>query len=479
VILAGLTTLLAGIAAGCGYVSSSTSASPSVSASPWQAGNPVARLGGVSFYDHDIQKVFIFGGAAQSGPGAGTAHGRYLSDMWAWDGLAWRAVPPAAADQVPAGLVGAFTAYDPDHKRILLLGGQDQPRQPYLHQLWSWAGGRWTRLPDAPASVDIQGAAMAYDAAGHDLVVVTMPPTFVWGGDPTGVLMDTWLYDGSVWRLANPAHKVPYYPTAMVFDSSSRHVLLSHPTPDATQVWSWDGRDWTVTAESTSSDVALVDGGDLGTLAMDQGNPLARPGQPRPAFRLQGGHWSAAGPVTVGPATVTAPTYDQHRNELVAFSDIWSADGTGQTTSDDTWTWTLAAGWTKHTGSTVTTLPVPWRTPTQSVDYDGHLSPGEVHEIPVAIAQGETLVLHFRWGHAGDKLQFWQTKQAGTTTPQQWATSLDISSNHDDSMYLGPAVDGINGFGVEVVPGTDYLVISDIESPPNEWWHLTIDRYKS
>jgi hypothetical protein len=45
-------------------------------------------------------------------------------------------------------------------------------------------------------------------------------------------------------------------------------------------------------------------------------------------------------------------------------------------------------------------------------------------------------------------------------------------------MYLGPSVDGINGFGVEVVPGTDYLVISDVESPPNEWWHLTIDRYK-
>jgi hypothetical protein len=398
--------------------------------------------------------------------------------MWAWDGLAWRAVPPAPADQVPAGLVGAFTAYDPDHKRILLLGGQDQPRQPYLHQLWSWAGGRWTRLPDAPPSVNLLGGAMAYDAAGHDLVVVTMPSTFAWGGDPTGVLMDTWLYDGSRWRVANPAHKVPYYPTAMVFDSSSRHVLLSHPTRDATQVWSWDGRDWTVTAESISSNVALVDGGDLGTLAMDQGNPLSRPGQPRPAFRLQGGHWSAAGPVTAGPATVTAPTYDQHRTELVAFSDIWSTDGSGQTTSDDTWTWTLAGGWTKHTGSTVTKLPVPWLAPTQSADYDGHLSPGDVHEIPVAIAPGETLVLHFRWGHAGDKLQFWQTKQAGTTTPQQWATFLDTSSNHDDSMYLGPSVDGINGFGVEVVPGTDYLVISDVESPPNEWWHLTIDRYK-
>lgn len=474
-VLAGLAILLTSVAAGCGYARSSTSSS--ASPPPWW-GTPVARSGGVSFYDREAQKVFIYGGVARSGPGAGTSHAPYLSDMWAWDGGGWSAVPLAAADQVPAERVGALTTYDPDQKRILLFGGQALPHEPYIRQLWSWADGRWTRLSDAPIALTVLGGVMAYDAAWHDLVVVTMPPSFHWGtSDPRGVLMDTWLYDGSTWREANPAHRPPFSPTGMVFNSTSHHVLLSDPTRDATQVWRWDGRDWSLTSESIPSDAVLVDGGDLGTLALDQGSPLARPGQPRQVFWLQGGQWSPVGPVTAGPATATAPAYDQHRKQLVAFSDIWSTDQ-GQMTSDDTWTWTLAAGWTKHTGSTVTKLPVPWITPTQSADYEGHISPGDVREVPLAIGEGETVVLHFRWGHVGDKLQVWQTTQAGTTTPQQWATVLDMSSNHDDSMYLGPSLEGIEGFGQAVHPGAVYLVISDLDSPPNEWWHLTIDRYQ-
>jgi hypothetical protein len=95
----------------------------------------------------------------------------------------------------------------------------------------------------------------------------------------------------------------------------------------------------------------LVDGGDLGVLALESGNTMARAGELRRVFRLEGGHWILAGPATTGPGIVLSAVYDQRRQELVAFSDIRAVEfGSHQLTSDDTWTWTLAAGWRKHPG---------------------------------------------------------------------------------------------------------------------------------
>lgn len=193
---------------------------------------------------------------------------------------------------------------------------------------------------------------MAYDTNRHQLVVVNMPPTFRWGpDDPTGVLLDTWLEDDTGWHLSNPAHKLPFGPQGMVFDRSGNRILVTRLVMNGTEIWSWDGRDWSLATEQVpAASRVLVHGGDLGVLALESGGTMARAGEPRRVFRLQGGQWLPAGPLTTGPGTVLAAAYDQRRRELVAFSDIWQSNSGSQRTTDDTWTWTLAAGWRKHPG---------------------------------------------------------------------------------------------------------------------------------
>jgi hypothetical protein len=137
----------------------------------------------------------------------------------------------------------------------------------------------------------------------------------------------------------------------MVFDRRGNRILVTRLAMNGTEIWSWDGRDWRLAAEQVPAPrPVLVDGGDLGVLALESGMTMARAGEPRRVFRLQGGQWVPAGPLTTGPGIVLAAAYDQRRQELVAFSDIWQSNSGPQLTSDDTWTWTLAAGWRKHPG---------------------------------------------------------------------------------------------------------------------------------
>jgi hypothetical protein len=158
----------------------------------------------------------------------------------------------------------------------------------------------------------------------------------------------------------------------MVFDRSGNRILATRlTTVNGTEIWSWDGRDWSLAAEQVpAARPVLVDGGDLGVLALESGNTMARAGEPRRVFRLQGGQWLPAGPLTTGPGIVLAAAFDQRRQELVAFSDIWQSNSGSQLTSDDTWTWTLPAGWRKHPGRAPTdvnaTPSAPHTSPTPS-----------------------------------------------------------------------------------------------------------------
>jgi hypothetical protein len=342
--------------AGCGHP-----AGLAPSSSPACPGAPAGRTSAFSFYDREQQKVLIYGGEAMPG------YGR-VPDMWAWDGRCWAALRPADG-QLPSARSRGFTAYDPDHQRILLFGGQGGGA-PQLRQVWGWSGGRWTRLPDAPIAATASDGAMAYDATRHQLVLVIRPASFKWGvDDPSRFAMETWLYDTGGWRQASPPHKFPYDPgsaySSAVYDPGSKRILVCC-LRSSREIWSWDGQDWSRTAvEPPVGD--LVEGGDLGVLAVAIGDPLSPEGQPRPVQRLQGDHWIAAGQATTGPASVLAPTYDQQRKELVSFSDIaMSTPSSEQVFMADTWTWTLTAGWTKHPGQAPSPSPSASPTPTSS-----------------------------------------------------------------------------------------------------------------
>jgi hypothetical protein len=259
-------------------------------------------------------------------------------------------VPPSSGGQLPTAREKELTAYDPEHKRFLLFGGTDGQRAfgDYLSEVWSWAGGQWSRLPNAPIVATSDGGAMAYDPSRHELVVVTMPPTFHWGpDDPNAFPLDTWLRGDQGWRQVRPKHRMPFAPVSMIFDSSRDRILASRESPNGTELWSWDGQDWNLTAgHLPGARAVLVDGADLGILALDS---TGLPGQPRPVYRLNGDQWVLAGPVTTGPSLALSPAYDPTRRELVSFSDSWQ-NGAAPLSTDDTWTWTAAAGWVRHAG---------------------------------------------------------------------------------------------------------------------------------
>lgn len=113
-------------------------------------------------------------------------------------------------------------------------------------------------------------AAMAYDAATGDIVMFGGEQPVA--GTPN-VLSDTWLFDGTGWTEAHPAHTPPArYDAAAAYDPHSKRVLLiggmglqAGPAPSAgcgtanpaicrapalpveqlRDVWAWDGHDWT------------------------------------------------------------------------------------------------------------------------------------------------------------------------------------------------------------------------------------------
>jgi hypothetical protein len=330
------------ITTGCGSAPGKATTAPT----PCAAVPPI-HTAQVSFYDPDARKVAIYGGS-----------------MWMWDGRCWAEVA-SSGDDPGEQANDALVTYDPEEHRVILFGGTGGE---YRH-MWAWARGRWTSLGNSPAVPTALSGAIAYDTARHQLVVLGMPPTFKIGRDDPRVFSpETWLWDGhNTWRHVQSAHTPPPNGRSSLFDPGSGAVLAAAPgaDPSKTDVWSWNGIDWRLLPGTIpSGNDTLVDGGDLGVLAVERGSSLAPLGQVRRVFRVEGGQWLSIGPSTVGPSTVFVPMYDAFRKQLVAFSDVYLGNPSGpQVFTQDTWTWTQATGWTRHAGPAQTPSPSPFSPP--------------------------------------------------------------------------------------------------------------------
>jgi Galactose oxidase, central domain len=134
------------------------------------------------------------------------------------------------------------------------------------------ACGPQTPLVDHSGVAGVPGprtdASSAYDPANGTIVMFG-------GADRSGVLDETWTWDGATWRRLHPTHSPPARELSlMAFEPSSRHVLLfgglTCPAPwpndfigcdyvaSATHLsdtWSWDGKDWSPVPTAHSPDV--------------------------------------------------------------------------------------------------------------------------------------------------------------------------------------------------------------------------------
>jgi hypothetical protein len=368
--------------------------------------------------------------------------------MWYWNGRSWTFVPPPSDGQLPTARARELTAYDPDHKRIFLFGGTDGQRAfgDYLGEVWSWAGGQWSRLPDAPIVATSGGGAMAYDSSRHELVVVTMPPTFHWGpDDPNAFPLDTWLRNDRGWRQIRSKHTMLFDPVSMIFDSSRDRILASRETRNGTEIWSWDGQDWNLTPDRLpAARAVLVDGGDLGILAVDS---TGLPGRPRPVYRLEGDQWIVAGPLTTGPSLALSPAYDQSRHELVTFSDTWQ-NGAAPVETDDTWTWTLTAGWLRHPGHAPTSL-APTSVTLTPAPSAGYSTPPSLGPAACVSSPGRLpVILSVVSLEAG-----WVTLPSGTFERDEAGTALLNAAHRSDGRALNdPTYDSKKGAWLPAPP---------------------------
>ena len=97
----------------------------------------------------------------------------------------------------------------------------------------------WTKQSPTARPSARDYASIAYDAATGNVVL--------FGGHGSGVLGDTWVWDGSTWTRQHPATRpTPRSEAAMAFDAATGNVVLFsgyavHNVPRDTWVWGSSG----------------------------------------------------------------------------------------------------------------------------------------------------------------------------------------------------------------------------------------------
>ena len=205
--------------------------------------HPSARRGASMAYDAATGTVVLFGGCCK--------RGSLLSDTWTWDGSTWTQQHPAVH---PPARYAAAMAYDAATGTVVLFSGCCKRDGSLLSATWTWDGSTWTQQhpPTSPAARF--DASMAYDAATGTAVL--------FGGDDNHSLRaDTWTWDGTTWTQQAPAASPSgRYAAAMAYDDATGTVLLfsgsgpggSGSTGVLSDTWTWDGSTWTQQHPATS-----------------------------------------------------------------------------------------------------------------------------------------------------------------------------------------------------------------------------------
>lgn len=207
----------------------------------------------------------------------------------------------------------------------------------------------WVALDAAPEPR--VGHAMAYDVA-HDAVVL------FGGRGATGLLRDTWEWNGAVWRLRSPA-LVPSARTghAMAYDAGRGTVVMfggGGRTESGT--WEWDGATWTRRQPAVEPPAQLVGAAmayDAGRRRVVLFGGLLGAAAQNATWEWDGSTWQvrAFPPATALPAARSdaALGFDPRRGTLVLFGGVGNVAGVPQRLDD---TWELGAtGWIERTGT--------------------------------------------------------------------------------------------------------------------------------
>src|SRR6266508_764399 len=233
-----------------GRVAGVTSPPPTASLSPAPAitplpsprpapSSPGPRAGAVMVYDPENHGLVLFGGSTTVPQPDGTNLAVSLDDTWLWDGASWKKLDVSGPPARSAGMA----VYDGVRHEVVLFGGSGPGGVGpglYFNDTWTWDGSRWRLLDPAHKPDPRMRAAIAFDQA-HGVAVMV-------GGEGAKTYVSTWTWDGTDWTLRDPATE----PTArrvagMAYSQSTGTSILYGGTWAGRQLkdsWIWDGANW-------------------------------------------------------------------------------------------------------------------------------------------------------------------------------------------------------------------------------------------
>ena len=151
---------------------------------------------------------------------------------------AWMKMDPPNS---PPALTSIAMTYDPVSKKVVSFGGWDGTS--YNNDTWLFDGTTW-RLALTPVAPPVRAAAaITYDQPSGKLILFG-------GFDGTGYLGDTWLWDGATetWSQATPTHVPTAVTLPMMFMDpvNGRAEMFGGFDGNFYQdiTWQWTGSDW-------------------------------------------------------------------------------------------------------------------------------------------------------------------------------------------------------------------------------------------
>jgi hypothetical protein len=200
---------------------------------------PMARHLSQAIYDESNQQVLIYGGSTG---------GYTFTDLWSLTAAGWKKL----SDKGPSDRIKSAFAYDVILKKAVLFGGSGA-NNVLLNDTWEWNGKAWE-----------QNLATGPEARNHPMAVydLTHKVIVMFGGiGSTGLLSDTWTFDGITWKLVDKEGPKDCLPHGMVYNEVTRKVMLltlsvnRDPGDEAhawNMLWEWTGNGWKKLSEATS-----------------------------------------------------------------------------------------------------------------------------------------------------------------------------------------------------------------------------------
>ncbi len=144
------------------------------------------------------------------------------------------------------GRDGAGMAFHAGNARTVLFGGNTANGNS--DETWLFDGSDWQRAQPAHRPTARNQPALAYDSLRNR--------TVLFGGVSAGNIRfaDTWEFDGTDWSQATPAHAPSPRTTAMTYDATNARIVLfgGEGSNYFDDTWIYDGTDWTQVATPTA-----------------------------------------------------------------------------------------------------------------------------------------------------------------------------------------------------------------------------------